>query len=600
LATCLAGLQPVALASQLPSISALDLFATLKQALPEEQLQWGMQHDTAEVLQALFDVMQRELTAWCSVHGRRRLPDAQCGLKALSARGAGGASGAASPHGSPQAQLRLLEARPPPGSSPAAAASLAQAAAVCRDGGWQAGGCQRSLQLQQLQTPPTQGCLLHSMTCLACGNCFASSLTPFTVLPLPLPPAADGDGGLSVRPGVRLAECLARFAGSEVVEGVNCPRCSLAAALGCPPGAAAAAAAPAGPAAAWGGATGPASCAPGGGAGAQLAAWAAASREAGAGAAPRAAGSLLADAYLPRGLQPCYAPAGPPAPAPRAAAGRLRRRHDLLALATSSAPLPDLDYPAEVGAAGLDWADHQQRVVRQVLLGRAPRVLLLQLQRSLHTALGVCKLHGWVSFPLVLDAAPIMAHVPAGCGACCCCRRSGSGGAAQAAAASSSGGSATDSGSGRADGGAASSASSSGGGCGGAGAAASDASGGGRAAARGGSGMQQEPCATQRLRYGLVAVVQHLGSASSGHYVMYRRMPAAGHAGGAWGGGGWPGARQVGRLPTGEGGEQLQGSWVMVSDERVRGAPVSEVLACEAALLVYEQLACSCRRAAGA
>lgn len=112
---------------------------------------------------------------------------------------------------------------------------------------------------------------------------------------------------------------------------------------------------------------------------------------------------------------------------------------------------------------------------------------------------------------------------------------------------------------------------------------------------------QQQPedsaAAPALALYQLRAVIVHHGPlAGAGHYTVFRRLDgsSSGDSGsgggssssnGSSGGGGSCSSDSRGSLAAGAG----SGCWVRASDEAVHPASVDEVLAAEAALLVYEQ-----------
>lgn len=114
--------------------------------------------------------------------------------------------------------------------------------------------------------------------------------------------------------------------------------------------------------------------------------------------------------------------------------------------------------------------------------------------------------------------------------------------------------------------------SSSGGGSGGGGA------GGGAGAGSGGATTRSVPLELYRQQsinthgkgahYVLMAVVEHLGGAYSGHYRTFRRCPAAGDS---------------------SRGSTLAGRWVVTSDRMVAAVDVEDVMNAEAFLLFYER-----------
>jgi hypothetical protein len=73
---------------------------------------------------------------------------------------------------------------------------------------------------------------------------------------------------------------------------------------------------------------------------------------------------------------------------------------------------------------------------------------------------------------------------------------------------------------------------------------------------------------TASMQYALIAVVVHSGGASSGHYYTYRSCVVEGATSGG------PPQRRV---------------WFRASDSHVHEVQVQEVLACEAAALLYER-----------
>ena len=69
----------------------------------------------------------------------------------------------------------------------------------------------------------------------------------------------------------------------------------------------------------------------------------------------------------------------------------------------------------------------------------------------------------------------------------------------------------------------------------------------------------------RRTSYRLASVVVHLGDVSSGHFVAYRRAPSLS-------------------------GQRFPADWLYTSDLSVRRAPLSEVLASSAYMLLYEKI----------
>ena len=69
-------------------------------------------------------------------------------------------------------------------------------------------------------------------------------------------------------------------------------------------------------------------------------------------------------------------------------------------------------------------------------------------------------------------------------------------------------------------------------------------------------------------RYVLMAVVQHLGGADSGHYITYRRKPCH---------------MQMAA-------DMHESQWVQISDDKIWDVPLKTVLAAEAYLLFYMRL----------
>lgn len=76
-------------------------------------------------------------------------------------------------------------------------------------------------------------------------------------------------------------------------------------------------------------------------------------------------------------------------------------------------------------------------------------------------------------------------------------------------------------------------------------------------------------CRSENTVYRLVAIAEHRGDCTKGHYVAYVRADGMGH-------------------------QQINGSksWFFASDREIRKASVEEVLGCQAYVLVYERVRC--------
>jgi hypothetical protein len=224
---------------------------------------------------------------------------------------------------------------------------------------------------------------------------FCSAWAPFFVLHLPLSPAPrSGAGAARVRPGADVHTALRRFFRDELVAGVECGRCSLAATL--------AAALPDG--GGNGGSTG-------GGCsratvGSEDQTGAAAQRQQGLGDREQAAGRRELVGHQQQ-------PPPPPPPPPeqqqqQASPPPSWGIPQLLGLAAAQGPLPPVDLSEAAAAAGLAWAPVRCRVAKRSLLARVPAALALHLQRTVCGPAGAAlKLMGHVAFPVAFEAAEL-------------------------------------------------------------------------------------------------------------------------------------------------------------------------------------------------
>ena len=291
--------------------------------LPDGVLEWGAQHDSAEALEALCAAAEAELAC------RRKLA-AGAASGTCNSGGGGGGGGfevllgssidGSDSNGDNGSGDGACGGTPEAGRGPAAPAAL-----------------------------PLRGFVAHETTCLHCSSAFASPFTPFYALHLPLPPAGGGAAGAS------LEAALARFFRDEILAGVECARCSLAASV--------------------------------------------AARDARLRREPEQYSDEQQQQAAQSGSSDVESALAPPAPA---------LSLDLLrALAAARGPLPPLDLAAAAAAAGVEWTPVRRRAARRARLARAPAVLALHLQRTAHTAAaaGAVKVGGHVAFPLRLDAA---------------------------------------------------------------------------------------------------------------------------------------------------------------------------------------------------
>ena len=360
-------------------LSAARLLAAARAAAPPfaSALAPATQHDAAEALDLLAD----------AVAGATREVD-------RVARG--GAAGPASPASSRPGSAPLPPPPPPPPQRPttALAAALARRRARPASPGLSELLAAPALPGDPPPPPPgpphpprspLAGALVFEGVCTACRAPREAAVMGFATLPLPIP-VVLGPGGEAtplVRPGTRLEDCLRCWGGAEAVEGLECGRCTLRAAL---------------------------RGVEGGGSG--------------GGEAP---------------------PPPPPPPPPRkqSAAARLRRltssaskkKRDgggggggaldregalarLRALDACPGPVPEAAAKAAVAAAGGVWAPVRRTALRRCLLARPPAVLALQLSRAVAAGgggggdsagggAGPAKAVGTIAFPLTLDVGPL-------------------------------------------------------------------------------------------------------------------------------------------------------------------------------------------------
>lgn len=199
LAACLRQLQPAA--APQPSVTPRALLHALLSRVPEGTLEPGQEHDAAEAVELLGDLVAQELQA-----ALLRGPTKQLALRTTIAAvvsapdrsGACGSSCGAAVHGwpaiSPDPQLAA----------------------------W-----------QQHAWLPLRGANAHELCCVRCRHRSAVQLSPFWVLPLGIEtlPRATLLGNVPAALGATLEGSLASFYGYEAVQGWHCPRCSLAASL---------------------------------------------------------------------------------------------------------------------------------------------------------------------------------------------------------------------------------------------------------------------------------------------------------------------------------------------------------------------------------
>jgi len=371
---------------------------------------------------------------------------------------------------------------------------------------------------------------------------YPCSTTPFTVLPLPLPCSPQQ---LSVPWGTRLTDCLARYSQAEVLQGVECLRCSLRASLQqaeqerCPAGLQQHHA--------------------------QLSTGSVDVQDFAAAGLPamqpsdlsnrerRCSCADLQDAVAEQHQLsqrtdscPCdirdNTAGSPPVLSTHAAESQHHQQELaplLLSLCASQQPLPPLDYQQLLqGELHLPWLPQQRPVLKRTVLGRPPGVLLLQLQRSAHVAGLGAKIQGFVQFPLQLEWPALQhqqQHMEDSQPSTSCavqqeqqqrqdslCKR--------------------------------------------------------------GIG-QQGVRVPGHVLYDLVAVVQHLGSShGSGHYIMYRKV----QAGCSWAGSETDDMHHQQREQQ-PGQHSVSHSWLCVSDTSKQPVSEQEVLRCHATLLVYDR-----------
>lgn len=244
---------------------------------------------------------------------------------------------------------------------------------------------------------------------------FPRSLTPFVSLPLAMPVTRSPSGSLVVPWGVDLQYCLSRYSQAEVVEGVECLNCSLRATL-------AAAAAPAATLAADGDTLDNNNF---------TTAVDHSSRHLGSCAElqpdgddvqqpqPLAGSDACGTLCAARGLgctchncqwqDSCHQQQlkQKQHSADTGHQQQQQQRQQLLSQLTSlsslTSPLPPLDYQVLLQQSGIAWLSCRRDVLKATRIARAPRVLVIQLQRSVHSAAGMGKVQGQVKFPLQLD-----------------------------------------------------------------------------------------------------------------------------------------------------------------------------------------------------
>lgn len=253
---CLRSLQPrPSSGAALRCVAPRRLVAAFRSRLPAGVLEPGEEHDSAEAVEELCRLASEELEASFASHEQRQLT-ARAALQAVLAGLPGslmqvggprnsfnaGCSDSSSRNGHasgsscneaereasdevPAAQtagaaaaVELITAAAAPAAPPAAPAAAAEDAVLAT---W------RRVRL------PLQGSNAHELQCLRCRHRSAVQLTPFWVLPLCIPTARGQTllGNVAASPGACVEACLASYYSYEMLQGVHCTRCSLAASL---------------------------------------------------------------------------------------------------------------------------------------------------------------------------------------------------------------------------------------------------------------------------------------------------------------------------------------------------------------------------------
>ena len=380
------------------TLSASRLLAAARSAAPpfRAAIQPHTQHDSAEALDLLADALA----------GAARAVE-------LAVRGEGGGGGGA---GSPTASRPGSAASPvAPKAPPPPPSPLRRRARPTSPGLSEllAAPPRRGAPPPPRPGPPPPprsplaGALVFEGACAACRAPREAAVTGFATLPLPVPvvasPASLPASAPVVRPGCSLEDCLASWARTEAVAGLECVRCSLVATVR---------AVLAGGDGAPGGALQP---------------------------PPPPQQKQKGDSSVAARLRRL----GTPGKKKKVAeAGATDALTTLRALAACPGPVSEEAAKAAAKAAGAAWVPARATALRRCLLARPPRVLALQLSRAVagggEEGGGPVKAVGRVSFPLALDvagltlagAAPLLLAAGAGAGAEEDGRRGGSGGGA--------------------------------------------------------------------------------------------------------------------------------------------------------------------------
>jgi hypothetical protein len=236
LTACLRQLQPQPVSARQHSVTPRALLHALLSRIPEGTLKPGQEHDAAEAVELLGDLLAQELQA-----AFLRGPAKQMALRASVAAVAGAAGSAAEPaagdsfacNGSSNggqlcrrvntgAGMTAVQG-PPVGESRGVA--MHSSPAVLPD--------PELAMWQQHAWLPLRGANAHELCCVRCRHRSAVQLSPFWVLPLGIAtlPSATLLGNVPAAPDATLEGSLASFYSYEAVQGWHCPRCSLAASL---------------------------------------------------------------------------------------------------------------------------------------------------------------------------------------------------------------------------------------------------------------------------------------------------------------------------------------------------------------------------------
>lgn len=263
LLACLNALQPQPNFAALRSVSPRLLLDALRARAPAGALSAGLEHDAAEALELLCDLVAEDLQAAFACGAWQHLVKQASLAAVLDAAGGGPAlaSAAAACNGSSALlagdgamQQRGAEEGQPPGRAGSSLTGLSDGYNIDSTSsntddlvppvpapqprpGSAAGRVAQTDRLlsawQQHAWLPLRGANAHELSCVRCKHRSTVQLSPFMVLPLGIAvaPSAMLLGNVPAAVDASLEGSLAAFYGYEAVRGWHCTRCCLAASL---------------------------------------------------------------------------------------------------------------------------------------------------------------------------------------------------------------------------------------------------------------------------------------------------------------------------------------------------------------------------------